>query len=64
MFEEPVAIFSIEFVYHDSRKPYPRDSRTAYVEDIPENLLNAIALDYKSVAAKCQYDADWQKKLY
>jgi hypothetical protein len=64
MFEEPVAIFSIEFVYHDSRKPYPRDSRTAYIEDIPENLLNAIALDYNAVAAKCQYDADWQDKLF
>ena len=64
MFEEPVAIFAVDFVYHDNHKPYPRDSRTAYVEDIPENLLNAIALDYNSVAAKCQYVADWQDKLF
>ncbi|MCH1918295.1 DUF4132 domain-containing protein [Shewanella sp. A3A] len=37
--------------------------QTLPLNQVPANLLNAIALDYEDVAKKCHADPEWEKKL-
>lgn len=63
LIEETVAIFSITFIHRESEGPLPAPGRKLNLSDVPDNLLNAVALDYELLAQTAKPDADWQSKV-
>lgn len=57
------AIFEAHIEYQNSHKPFPHGERKARLKDLPENLVNALALDYQVLSQKASFDPQWEKKI-